>query len=77
MTFIIEGDKEYEYHVYDVRTSNEQNKKLGFCGAKIWHEKLIAYDAGFMLANIQAGGRLLACSDCRKVILELLGRCYE
>lgn len=69
--------QEFEYHVYDVRTSNEQNKMLGFCGAKIWHEQLKIYDAGFMLANIQAGGRLLPCKSCMFIIENLLESCYE
>lgn len=62
--------KEYEAHVYDERTSNEQGTVISFCGEQLqgWYFT----GPSHVIYNSMAQGRILPCSVCKSKILEYL-----
>lgn len=63
--------EEYQKHIKDERQSNIKKTNMSFCGEILGAEWAFT-GVGHYVANVQCGGRLLACPKCKKVITDLL-----
>lgn len=62
--------KEYQKHIIDERTSNIENKDIAFCGEVITEWAFIS--VSHYVASRQCNDRLLACPECKQIIIDLM-----